>query len=199
MTDRENIPENLDRDELSFDTPQQAFYIISIRKFLILYLMTSGLYGVYWFYKHWKTVKVFNEENIIPVLRGFFAIFFIHALFSRIDQFLDKQGRRYVWNPMTIASLFVVLSISQNLLSRMDFGFSILTVFFISLWMLLGSGWILIQAQRAANRACSDPFGATNDQLTQANMFWLTIGVLPLLFMLFFVIFPILFGLPLEQ
>lgn len=33
------------------------FYVVSTRKFAILFLATLGLYWIYWFYKNWDRYK----------------------------------------------------------------------------------------------------------------------------------------------
>lgn len=54
------------------------FLVVSIRKFLLLYISTFGLYRVYWFYTNWRLQKQFNRETTWPVARTVLAVFFVY-------------------------------------------------------------------------------------------------------------------------
>ncbi|MDF5810315.1 hypothetical protein P4123_30975 [Pseudomonas aeruginosa] len=60
------------------------FFVTSLGKMSVLFLVTLGLYGVYWMYKHWKAQQPQMERRISPVWRAIFGIFFFHALARRI-------------------------------------------------------------------------------------------------------------------
>ncbi|HFL7737668.1 TPA: DUF4234 domain-containing protein, partial [Pseudomonas aeruginosa] len=64
------------------------FFVTSLGKMSVLFLVTLGLYGVYWMYKHWKAQQPQMERRISPVWRAIFGIFFFHALARRIHQAL---------------------------------------------------------------------------------------------------------------
>ncbi|UTN87968.1 DUF4234 domain-containing protein [Pseudomonas aeruginosa] len=52
------------------------FFVTSLGKMSVLFLVTLGLYGVYWMYKHWKAQQPQMEQRISPVWRAIFGIFF---------------------------------------------------------------------------------------------------------------------------
>lgn len=56
-------------------------YVISIWKLILMSLATFGIYGVYWFYRQWKS---FNAENNLK--HGSFALG-IYALFSPLSSY----------------------------------------------------------------------------------------------------------------
>jgi hypothetical protein len=63
------------------------FYVVSERKFYLLFIATLGMYSVYWFYQNWATYKAGSSygssdaASIWPLGRTILAIFFVHALF----------------------------------------------------------------------------------------------------------------------
>ena len=56
------------------------FYVVSLRKLVLLSIATVGLYSLYWFWRHWKLHKLDRKLDIWPVPRAIFAIFFAHGL-----------------------------------------------------------------------------------------------------------------------
>jgi hypothetical protein len=64
--------------------PTIAYLDVSPTRFLILTLLSLGLYRLYWNYKNWKAIKEAEKINISPFWRTIFTGFFIHALFKKI-------------------------------------------------------------------------------------------------------------------
>ena len=97
---------------------QTSYFPVSEGKFLTLYVLSFGLYGVFWFYKNWKLQEPLMDKKIYPVWRAIFSIFFTHALFRRIDQsaaHLDKQHR---FNANALATFFVAAIVVSNILEN---------------------------------------------------------------------------------
>ena len=56
------------------------FYVVSARKFWLLFLLTGGIYCVAWFYKNWAHFKrATKDDDIWPGPRAVFHIFFVHS------------------------------------------------------------------------------------------------------------------------
>lgn len=153
------------------------FYVVSLRKLVLLSIATVGLYSLYWFWRHWKLHKLDRKLDIWPVPRAIFAIFFAHGLNEEIDHRLRRAGQRHDWSPGTWATVYVVSAIIGQIINRLpdamlapgpSFGLAMLTV---------GGGTLaMVQAQRAANLACGDPTGSANARLTPLNWLWLVLG-----------------------
>ena len=155
----------------------QFFYVVSPTKFIALYLTTFGLYGLYWMYRHWATYRRATRQEMWPVARAIFSIFFFHSLYAEIDQRLRRLNVAYEWNPGTLATVTVVLSLAESVLSRMGrFGATgkIWPVLVIGCIPLIG--FVKMTAQRAANAACEDPIGSSNANFTVANILFLVLG-----------------------
>lgn len=160
-------------------TSVDAFYVVSARKFALLFLATVGLYQLYWFCRHWQQYRVHTGERLWPVARAVFSIFFTHALAGTIDDTIRRSVHRHAWSPSLIATIFVILQIASNVLDRMawrSIGYPVTDV--LSLLILLPLGAVLWSIQSAANTACGDPNGAANARLSGANYAWIAFGAL---------------------
>ena len=89
------------------DEDQPRYFPVSEGKFMTLYILSFGLYGVYWFYKNWKLQEPKMDKKIYPVWRAIFSIFFTHALFKRIDQSASHLEKQHKFNASALATFFV--------------------------------------------------------------------------------------------
>lgn len=153
------------------------YYIVGPTKFLLLSILTMGLYLVYWFYRHWKMIKLRDDSSIWPIPRGLFYIFFTHSLFSDIDEKILRNRLEFNWSPGVTATLVVLISIASNIagrLSAQNIGSPAMD--FISVGLIPLLAFIALTAQKAANVASGDPNGESNSKLTGANWAWLILG-----------------------
>lgn len=159
---------------------KQAFYIVSVPKFLVLYFLTFGLYGMYWHYKNWAQYKIaYNDDQPMPIMRAIFSIFFTHSLFSIVDMRIKDQGAEFSWNPNLWATVAVIALLVGRIIDRVfaDGTFSN-PLEYISLVSMVVYGFALYKAQRAINIACNDPDGASNRNITLVNCIWIFLGTL---------------------
>ena len=153
------------------------YYVVAPGKFLLLTILTFGIYLVYWFYRHWKSIKLRDQTSIWPIPRGLFYIFFTHSLFSDFDEKLKRDGLDYPWNPMMAATLVVFVTLLSNVTSQLaSRGLIPVEYDFISFVLTPILAWLVLPAQRAANVASGDPGGTGNSKLTGANWAWMIIG-----------------------
>ena len=59
------------------------FFDVSVLKLVIMSIVTFNLYQLYWFYRNWKMAEE-RGEDIMPVLRAIFAVFFAFPLFKEV-------------------------------------------------------------------------------------------------------------------
>lgn len=166
--------------ELSQDRPDTPeFYVVSERKFLLLAIATLGMYFLYWFYQHWKNQKIKHGENIWPVARALFNIFFTHALFGRIDDKLADSNINFAWSPNVLATIFVLAAIVGNIADRISAQTGAPPVFaLLSLGLLIPLVWTSFKAQQAANLASGDAAGTQNSTITAINIIWIVLGLI---------------------
>jgi len=170
---------NLDFDPAALEAQgQKKFYVVAPRKYLVLFFFTLGAYEYYWLYKNWSLFKARTNENIWPVMRAIFPVFFTHALFDRVDSYLKKEGGEYNWNASGTAFLFVILQIANDALDRMSMKMDSKLLDILSIAIIIPLVLPMYNAQKAINAACSDPDGASNAKITGANYAWIAVGVI---------------------
>jgi hypothetical protein len=161
------------------ESTTNEFYVVAVRKFVLLYVLTFGYYSIYWFYRNWTQYKQARKADLWPVPRSIFQIFFVHQLFENIDAACRRAGQRYVWNAGTQATAYVILVIVTRMADRfLDRVVDTVSVPLMGLAMVATFLPILplIAAQRAVNLAEGDPDGASNAALSAANFAWMIAG-----------------------
>lgn len=167
--------------ELCILPEEKEFYVVSSRKFIILYLGTVGLYDLYWFYRQWSANKAFNKSSIWPVIRALFSFIFVVPLFWKVNSSLKRQALGampywfvnvlFVWIHLLAAYLIIVGNLTSTAEEAAGwFGFSVaaMAVQLTNLWSV----------QRKMNMAALDRRGEGNAALSGANWTWITIGSL---------------------
>lgn len=153
------------------------FYVVGSRKFYLLFILSFGLYTIYWFYKNYSLIKLRTQEDIWPVPRGIFSIFFAHNLFRRIDNELNDTDSKFTWTPNSSATLYILVVLGQSVSSNLgdkNIGSPITDLLTFALLPLIAV--VVHPAQKAINTLCGDPTGAVNSRLTAFNWVWVIIG-----------------------
>jgi hypothetical protein len=154
-------------------------YVVSKKKFWILFLSTLGIYHLYWFYVNWSLHKSRTGERMLPFMRALFSIFFAHSLFRLIDSKLRERNLGYVWSPGSLATMYVICTVVGHVcdrLARKSIGSPVTD--FSSLLLLPLVGFALYKAQDAINVACDEPNGESNGDLSWANWVWIVLGAI---------------------
>jgi hypothetical protein len=154
-----------------------AHYVVSVTKLIILFLGTFGIYGVYWFYKHWERQKNALRLDIWPIARGIFSIFFTHSLFKAIHLSARQQNLNPSWDPSTQATIYVVLVVVSRVVERATNLSTGIALNLVSMGLALSCLFPLISAQQVANTASGDPEARSNSKLTAGNIVWLLLGL----------------------
>lgn len=157
----------------------QAFYVVAPRKFWVLYVVTFGLYGLYWSYQQWSQFRRVTGEKIWPVARSIFAIFFIHELYGEVDSRLKIKGLTMKWRPSALATATVAALIASSIASQLsskDIGSPMMD--YLSLAFIPFVAYLRYLAQLTINAVCGDPAGSGNSNWTIPNIIWIVIGVL---------------------
>ena len=95
-----------------------AFLYIPISRLIVMSILSCGTYEAYWIYKNWRYVKDREGWKIRPFWRGIFGIFFCHALLKQIHGDRELASHEPGFPPGALATLWVVLMIVANLISR---------------------------------------------------------------------------------
>lgn len=89
--------------------------IISLNKFVILSILSVGLYEVWWMYKAWRFYQYKDDLDIRPLLRSLFNIFFAYSLFCKILKFAKEKGYKGYYPSILLFIGFFV----SNLLAKL--------------------------------------------------------------------------------
>lgn len=166
--------------EVEVALARKEFYVVSLRKFVVLYFATLGWYGLYWFYKSWSVNKRFAGSSVWPILRTLLSPIFAYSLFRKVDKSLMRQelGRMSYW--FAHASIYVLLGLGGMLVGYgSDGNTQIEEVIGWFPWvtlMLVARAANLLLVQRMINIATLDPGGRSNSTLSAANWIWIVMG-----------------------
>jgi len=159
-----------------------AFFPVSEGKLITLYILSFGLYGVYWFYRNWKLQQPTMSKNIYPVWRAIFSIFFTHSLFKRINQQASNLEEKHRFNANAFATFFVVTIIASYVVDRLvgttqtpgDMFNN--TIIISSLVLFILSVIPIAKAQATVNRINNDMLGYLNHKYSLANYVLIALG-----------------------
>ncbi|RMP79112.1 Membrane protein [Pseudomonas syringae pv. actinidiae] len=169
---------SLEKDETDSRGPE--FYVVSLKKFFILYLLTSGFFAIHWFYRNWSLNKKFSGSKVWPAARVIFAVIYAFPLFRTVDKSLRRQGRGHMayWAISGLVLLALTIAgmvLSQGVAGHVQFkpvgGWLVWAVL-----LATAQTFNLMLVQSKMNAAALDPDGSTNSRLTWANGLWILAG-----------------------
>lgn len=168
-------------DLIDSESPEAKtlFLPLSMTKLWLMNVLTMGIYSLYWFYKNWKLQERTMDKNIYPVMRALFAIFFIHALFKRIEVTCESKGIDKNWNVNLLVTSYILFTAASYgvgfFADQLVLG-GLMLVF--NLLMTLALTWPLHEVQKSINQINDDPKGALNSSITVVNILVLILGLL---------------------
>lgn len=197
MQDDANQPpkiESSNETESTFHAIEQPeFYVVSLNKFLILFMGTAGLYMTYWFYKQWACYKQAHQGPEWPVMRGVFSVFFVPSLFTKLTHLYQTKSGKKSGALNTATGLFIVVAVINficgNISASPEVSAYLALVNFVTTPLFC---WFCYQAQWFVNYVCDDPDGDSNKALSAANYAWLGVGIVLWAVYLFYIVFPLL-------
>lgn len=164
--------------EHPLEQTEHYFYVVSPGKFTVLFFATLSMYAMYWFYANWRIYRAATGERLWPIPRAIFDIFFVHALFRRVNQRLEHINHPLDWSPNALAWSWIVIAIISGLADRLswdEIGSPYSDV--LSIAILLPLFLVLRRAQEVINICEGDPDGTRNANYTIWNAFWIALGI----------------------
>lgn len=149
----------------AFRSTLAPFHAVSVVKLGVLGFCTMGIYGIFWFYFHWKRIKVREGDNSIPVMRALFAIFFCNKLFRRVRDAGDELDITPSLASGPLAAGWIIL----NLAVRLPEPYWLVSIFAFA---------FLLPVQAHANKvnAAVAPGQDTNERFTPGNWVLVVLG-----------------------
>ncbi len=179
-------PPTADMDTSKAELATTPFFVVGKAKFVWLFFLTVGMYQFVWFYKNWSIYKRrcraenHEDQDIWPLPRVIFAIFFIHSLYHKVEDFAEKTERSVKsFSVDAIATPTVLLFIASSILGRLSWNnIGAPYTDYINLLLLLPTYYFANLARNYVNEVSGDKDGKANAEFTAANWVWMVIGTL---------------------
>lgn len=144
---------------------EPVFFEVAPRKLVVMFVVTFGIYGMFWGYQNWRRVKSEREWWIFPIPYGIFLPLTGFFLFSRIHAEARKRRISPDWSPVSAALSYFLLAIMGSLHPPFHL-------------LVLCSVIPLIAVQAAASQINETVTGGAvrNDQFSRANMAMIFFG-----------------------
>ena len=115
MSEQQNQSPPLATETVADSVLAPTYFAVSPLKLLVMSTCTLGLYEIYWYYKHWCSVKEREKSDISPLGRAFFAFIFCYSLFKRIQATGQSHNIPRTIAPGPLAAGFILLSVLYKL------------------------------------------------------------------------------------
>lgn len=109
--DAEDLLDQLENDGVSVDP---IYFSIPVKRLVLLGIFSFGMYQVYWFYKNFAIIREVEGENVGPVWRAVFSIFFCYGLAKRVLRSAQRQGYEGSYSPGWVAAGYIILSLLED-------------------------------------------------------------------------------------
>lgn len=96
---------------LSADSGLETQEIISLNKFVILSIISFGLYPFWWTYKAWRFFRDEHNLEVMPAARTLFSIIFLYSLFNKILLFAKNNGYTKSYPPILLHAVAVIIGL----------------------------------------------------------------------------------------
>jgi len=83
--------------------------IVSLKNFIILSILSFGIYELVWMYRNWKYFKEKEKTDISPFWRAFFGIWFVYSLFKKILTYSKKEKYKESYSAGWRAFFWIIL------------------------------------------------------------------------------------------
>ena len=166
-------------DIITTDTEkgETVLYVVSLKKLTVLFIVTLGIYAVYWNYRNWKLLRQHRGVKCLPVMRAIFSIFFFASLLKHINAELGVEKNTKHLDVTPLASAYIVLNVVSGICDRLSSRTDTVGILdFVSLILLPFICGVLTTVQQAANLSQGDANGESNSHMTALNWIWLLIG-----------------------
>jgi len=90
-------------------------FSVSTQKLVVMWVLTMGLYEIYWFYRNWRAIKIQEDKKLSPFWRAILSVFYCYSLFKRIIRSANEKGHKSKNTPgaLTLAYIFFIIISSK--------------------------------------------------------------------------------------
>ncbi|MFN4150872.1 MAG: hypothetical protein ACK4IX_07995 [Candidatus Sericytochromatia bacterium] len=101
---------NLEKNEVVLSKDQYS-NVVPIKKFILYYIFSFGVYFLYWAYKSWSLIKKEKKLNIWVLPRTIFGVFFIGSLGRNVLNIAKEYGYTKTYNSTVIFIIFFLINL----------------------------------------------------------------------------------------
>ncbi len=84
---------------------------LSVNKFVILSIVTLGLYELWWIFKSWRFFQDKEKSDIMPAVRTIFSIFYLIPLFNKILNLAKNNGYKHSYVSVFLFVGFLIVNL----------------------------------------------------------------------------------------
>lgn len=99
--------ENFDTANIEMNEDIDTQDIISVNRFILLSILSFGLYGLWWMYEAWRFYKQKEKLDIMPVARTIFFIFYLDSFLDKTIKFAKQKGYEDSYSNNFLCRLFL--------------------------------------------------------------------------------------------
>lgn len=94
---------------------KQFSKVVPTGKFILLSVITFGIYELVWFYRNWNLLKEDKGLKISPFWRAFFAPFFAGSIAGHLQKYLKEKDSPCDYSPGMIGLSYFIIFILWRL------------------------------------------------------------------------------------
>ncbi|KKQ78458.1 MAG: hypothetical protein UT02_C0066G0006 [Parcubacteria group bacterium GW2011_GWC2_38_7] len=100
------------------DNSNVDLFSVSLKRLVILSILTLGVYEFYWFYKNWQAIKKHDQSSLWAIGRAILSIFYSYSLFKRIFEISKKHDIKSKFPATLLAVVYIVVVVLGNVFIR---------------------------------------------------------------------------------
>lgn len=85
-----------------------VFYAVPVWKFIVLTIVSCGLYPLYWFWYNWKLIRDQERKDFWPILRALFSFLYFSDLARTVLSAAKIKQYPEHYNPTLLAWVFFI-------------------------------------------------------------------------------------------
>ena len=102
-------------DDYSSNQPVARYFPVAPAKFVVLSLLTFGIYDIYWFYKNWHYVRERDDSSIWPVWRALFGPLWCYFLIRDVRTNHAEKSESLIAFGALLAIAYLLLIATRGL------------------------------------------------------------------------------------
>ena len=169
-------------------TEKTQLHVVSLSKFVIVGVLSLGLYIAYCNYRHWLYLRGQSGLKLVPLLCATFSGFTMYWLMKNIiarsrvaNQWVEGTALNVtlMWWLPTLATMSWRFWIPERFIEILPLTVAFMTPIIFIITNILFATVSLILIQQAANACEGDQLGLQNASITWANILWIVASWVP--------------------